>query len=147
MKDATPYPAINIMLTEWVEGVKRLLGKNIVGLYLSGSLAYGDFVPERSDIDLQAVVRSPLTPDELGLVEQLHKNIEQRCPQWADRIEWSYVPLELLRELRPPAKPRPWWGVVTVYAEAQAGNEWIINIYHMNLHVIVRVGLVVYEMI
>ena len=30
MKDATPYPAINIMLTEWVEGVKRLLGKNIV---------------------------------------------------------------------------------------------------------------------
>src|SRR5437899_6678348 len=108
MKDATPYPAINIMLTEWVEGVKRLLGKNIVVLYLSGSLAYGDFVAERSDIDLQAVVRSPLTPDELRLVEQLHKNIEQRCPQWADRIECSYVPLELLRELRPPAKPRPW---------------------------------------
>ena len=43
MKDVTPYPAINTMLSEWVEGLKPLLGKNIVGLYLSGSLAYGDF--------------------------------------------------------------------------------------------------------
>jgi len=147
MKDATPYPAINIMLTEWVEGVKRLLGKNIVGLYLSGSLAYGDFVPERSDIDLQAVVRSPLTPDELGLVEQLHKNIEQRCPQWADRIECSYVPLELLRELRPPAKPRPWWGFGTLYAEAPAGNEWIINHYLLSQHGIALEGLAFNELI
>jgi predicted nucleotidyltransferase len=76
MKDVTPYPAINTMLTEWVEGVRRLLGKNIVGLYLSGSLAYGDFVPERSDIDLQAVVRSPLTQEELRSVEELHREIE-----------------------------------------------------------------------
>src|SRR5438445_214242 len=52
MNDVTPYPAINTVLTEWAEGLKRLLGKKIVGLYLSGSLAYGDFVPDRSDIDL-----------------------------------------------------------------------------------------------
>ena len=63
MNDVTPYPAINTVLTEWVEGLKSLLGKNLVGLYLSGSLAYGDFVPERSDIDLEAVVRSPLRQD------------------------------------------------------------------------------------
>src|SRR5207302_3107407 len=64
MNDVTPYPAINTVLTEWAEGLKRLLGKKIVGLYLSGSLAYGDFVPDRSDIDLQAVVQNPLTQDE-----------------------------------------------------------------------------------
>lgn len=140
MKDATRYPAINTMLTEWVEGLKRLLGKNIVGLYLSGSLAYGDFVPERSDIDLQAVVRSPLTKHELRSVEQLHRDIEQRCPQWADRIECSYVPLELLRELRPPATPRPWWAYGTLYAEASAGNEWIINHYLLSKHGIALEG-------
>jgi len=129
MKDATPYPATNTMLAEWVEGLRRLLGKNIVGLYLSGSLACGDFVPERSDIDLQAVVRSPLTQDELRSVEQLHREIERRCPQWANRIECSYVPVQLMLELRPPATPRPWWGFGTLYAEAPAGNEWIINHY------------------
>src|SRR5882672_443660 len=110
MKDVTPYPAINTVLAEWTEGLKRLLGEKLVGLYLSGSLAYEDFVPERSDIDLQAVVRSPLTENELRSVEQLHRQIEVRSPQWADRIECSYVPLELIHELTPPATPRLWWG-------------------------------------
>jgi predicted nucleotidyltransferase len=129
MKEVTSYPAINTLLTEWVEGLKQLLGEKIVGLYLSGSLAYGDFVPDRSDIDLQAVVGSRLTENELRSVERLHKEVERRCPQWANRIECSYVPLELVRELSPPAKSRPWWGFGNLYAEAPAGNEWIINHY------------------
>jgi Domain of unknown function (DUF4111)/Nucleotidyltransferase domain len=140
MNDVTPYPAINSMLTEWAEGLKRLLGKKIVGLYLSGSLAYGDFAPERSDIDLQAVVRSPLTEDELRSVEELHRQMEGRRPQWADRIECSCVPLELMRELTPPATPRPWWGFGTLYAEAPAGNEWIINHYLLSKHGIALEG-------
>jgi hypothetical protein len=140
MKDATPYPAINTLLSELVEGVKRLLGGKLVGLYLSGSLAYGDFVPERSDIDLQAVVQSPLTEGELRSAEQLHKDIERRCPEWENRIECSYVPLELMRELTPPATPRPWWGFGTFYAEAPAGNEWIINHYLLSKHGITLVG-------
>jgi Domain of unknown function (DUF4111) len=140
MKDATPYPAINTVIREWAEGVKRLLGKKIVGLYLSGSLAYGDFVPERSDIDLQAVVLNPLTEDELRSVEQLHRSIEGRTPQWANRIECSYVPLELMREMTPPATPRPWWGFGTFYPEAPAGNEWIINHYLLSKHGIALAG-------
>jgi len=140
MKDVTPYPTINTMLTEWAEGLKRLLGKAIVGLYLSGSLAYGDFVPGRSDIDLQAVVRNPLTGDQLRSVEQLHKEIERRCPEWADRMECSYVSLELMRELTPPAKARPWWGFGTFYAEAPAGNEWIINHYLLSKYGIALEG-------
>jgi Aminoglycoside adenylyltransferase, C-terminal domain/Nucleotidyltransferase domain len=140
MNDVTPYPAINTVLTEWAKGLKRLLGNKIVGLYLSGSLAYGDFVPDRSDIDLQAVIRSLLTEDELRSVERLHKEIEQRCPEWANRIECSYVPLELMHELTPPATPRPWWGFGTLYAAAPAGNEWIINHYLLSNHGIALEG-------
>ncbi|SRR5579871_3145302 len=140
MKNVTPYPAINTVLCEWVEGIKRLLGKKIVGLYLSGSLAYGDFVPERSDIDLQAVVQNPLTKEELRSVEQLHRQIEARSPQWADRVECSYVPLELMGELMPPRTPRPWWGFGTFYAEAPAGNEWIINHYLLSKYGIALAG-------
>jgi len=129
MSDITPYPAINRVLTQWVNGLKGLLGKDIIGLYLSGSLAYGDFVPERSDIDLQAVVQNPMTQAELRSLEQLHRQIERNCPQWANRVECTYVPLALIRELLPPATPRPWWGFGTLYPEAPAGNEWIINHY------------------
>jgi hypothetical protein len=53
---------------------------------------------------------------------------------WAERIECSYVPLELIRELTPPATPRPWWGFGTSYAKAPAGNEWIINHYLLSKH-------------
>jgi hypothetical protein len=120
------------VLCEWADGVKRLLGKKTVGLYVSGSLAYGDFVLARSDIDLQAVVENPLEEDELRLVEQLHRQIERRSPQWANRIECSYVPLELIRELTPPRTPRPWWGFGTFYVEAPCGNEWIINHYFLS---------------
>jgi hypothetical protein len=140
MNDVTPYPAINIVLNGWAAGLKRLLDKKIVGLYLSGSLAYGDFVSERSDIDLQAVIRSPLTKDELRSIERLHIEIERRCPEWAGRIECSYVPIELLRELTPPAKSRSWWGFGTLYAEAPAGNEWIINHYLLSVHGIALEG-------
>jgi len=140
MNEVTPYPAINPVLTEWTEGLKCVLGKRIVGLYLCGSLAYGDFVPERSDIDLRAVVRSPLTENQLRSVEQLHREVERRCPEWAGRIECSYVPFELMRELTPPAKARQWWGFASFYPEALAGNEWIINHYLLSKHGIALEG-------
>jgi hypothetical protein len=135
------------MLTEWSEGLQHLLGEWIVGLYLSGSLAYGDFVPERSDIDLQAVVRRPLTGNELRSIEELHKQVEGRCPEWAGRIECSYVPLELMRALRPPPTPRPWWGFGTFYPAAPAGNEWIINHYLLSKYGIVLAGRAVKELV
>jgi hypothetical protein len=147
MKDVTPYPAINALLGDWVEGVRRLLGKKIVGLYLSGSLAYGDFVLERSDIDLQAVVQNPLAEGELKSVEELHRQMEKRHPEWADRIECSYVPLQLMRELTPPATPRPWWGFGTFHAEAPAGNEWIINHYLLSKHGVPLAGPAFNELI
>jgi len=140
MKDATPYPEINAVLSEWVDGLIRLLGQKVVGVYLSGSLAYGDFVPGRSDIDLQVVLQTPLTESEHRWIEQLHKEVERRHPEWAERIECSYVPLELMRELTPPAIPRPWWGFGTFYAEAPAGNEWIINHYLLSKHGITLAG-------
>jgi predicted nucleotidyltransferase len=60
IRKLTPYQDINSLLADWTEEAKNILGEKVVGLYLSGSLSYGDFVPERSDIDLQAVVRRPL---------------------------------------------------------------------------------------
>jgi Domain of unknown function (DUF4111) len=120
--------------------MKRLLGDRLVSLYLGGSLSYGDFVPERSDIDLQAVVRSPLTDDEIKSADHLHREIERRYPEWVNRIECSYTPLQLMSEIDPPATPRPWWGFGTMYAEAPAGNEWTINHYLLSKYGIAVCG-------
>lgn len=39
------------------DGIIQLLGDNLIGIYLHGSLAFGCFNPQRSDIDLLAVTR------------------------------------------------------------------------------------------
>jgi hypothetical protein len=43
-------------------------------------------------------------------------------------------------KVTPPATPRPWWGFGTFYAEAPAGNEWIINHYLLSKHGITLAG-------
>ena len=134
LRNLTAYGDINALLADWVRGMKHILGDKVIGLYLAGSLACGDFVIDRSDIDLQAVVANPLREDELHSIEQLHRRIDKRYPEWANRTECSYVPLDLMREANPPTTPRPWWGFDTMYPAASAGNEWTINHYLLAKH-------------
>lgn len=89
---------------------------------------------------MQAVVRNPLMKDELATIGGLHKEIEECFPAWARRVECSYVPLQLMSELNPPVTPRPWWGFGVLYAEAPAGNEWIINHYLLSKYGVALYG-------
>jgi len=43
------------------EEFKRILGENLTGMYVHGSLAFGCFQPERSDVDFLVAVKEPLT--------------------------------------------------------------------------------------
>src|SRR5262249_45593934 len=110
IRQLTPYREINELLSDFTSSAKEILRENLVGLYLSGSLTYGDFVPERSDIDLEVVVRQPLGESELNSIEQLHRDLNNRHAAWKNRLECSYVPIELMTEIMPPKTPRPWWG-------------------------------------
>lgn len=87
----TQFNDINNLLADWAKGVKKISDQNLIGLYLSGSLAYGDFLPKRSDIDLQAVLKRPLNAKELGSLNQLHEDLNERHPAWKNRMECSYV--------------------------------------------------------
>jgi len=52
-----------------------------------------------------------------------------------------------MHELTPPAKSRPWWGFGIWYAEAPAGNGWIINHYLLARYGIALEGPVFNELI
>ncbi|MCC6945321.1 MAG: DUF4111 domain-containing protein [Thermomicrobiales bacterium] len=136
----TPYREINALLSDITARLDGILGANLIGLYLTGSLAYDDFLPGRSDIDLQAVVRAPLTDVELDAIEQMHHLLDERHPAWRGRLECSYVPLDLMREVLPAGICRPWWGFDTLYREADAGHEWIINHYFLSRYGIALSG-------
>lgn len=66
----TNHPQINSLLTEFCEQTLNILGDEVIGIYLTGSLSYGDFEPKRSDIDLLIVIKKKLSDKK---TEQIHK--------------------------------------------------------------------------
>ena len=125
----TPYQDINEVLLNICEGVNSILEKNLIGLYLFGSLSYGDFNPDSSDIDLVVIVDKQLDDKHLAQIKLLHKNIGEQFQKWRERVECSYTPLEMLNNTLPPKDPRPYFGGGIFYDAAPYGNEWIINNY------------------
>lgn len=143
----TPYQDVNRILLTISNGIKDILGKNLIGLYLFGSLTYGDFNPESSDIDLVVIVKKHLNHHELDLIKQLHKRVGEHNQKWNDRLECSYTPIDMLKSILPPKDPRPYYGGGIFYDEAPYGNEWLINLYLLYIHGIPLVGVGFKELI
>ncbi|MEU4237255.1 aminoglycoside adenylyltransferase domain-containing protein [Actinoplanes sp. NPDC026619] len=76
---------------------RLVLPDALAGLYVHGSLIAGDFDPDRSDLDVLAVLTAD--PDErlLGVLAGLHAGLGRRHPAWAGRIEVEYVSIDAVR--------------------------------------------------
>ena len=69
-----------------------VLGNQLVGMYLYGSLSSGDFDPESSDIDFLVVTTSTLSDKAIADLEAMHHRIWKSGLKWASRLEGSYIP-------------------------------------------------------
>jgi hypothetical protein len=94
----TPHPEINTLLQELRAGAQTILGDQWVGMYLSGSLAAGDFDPRRSDIDFVVVTEDELVMEMVQALERMHTQMAASDSQWAKRLEGTYIPLQALRK-------------------------------------------------
>ena len=74
------------------------------------------------------------------MIKKLHKDTGKCFQKWRDRLECSYTPIEMLKNILPPTEPRPYFGGGFFYAEAPYGNEWIINNYLLYEHGIAVIG-------
>jgi Domain of unknown function (DUF4111)/Nucleotidyltransferase domain len=97
--------AVEALIETLVPEITRVLGADLVGLYLYGSAVSGGFEPGVSDVDLVAVTARP--PERLDLAELagVHDALEQRSPEWTDRVEVVYVGRGALRFFRTTAEP------------------------------------------
>lgn len=134
MLEATPFDALNHVLTFLVAGAESALGHNFVGAYLQGSFAIGDF-SEFSDCDFMIVVREDLSALELDALQALHKDIQKLPhPYWPMNIEGSYAPQEILRRWSTeprdaPGEPRDatWGDPGMDGAPARCYPFWYLN--------------------
>ncbi|MGH2537958.1 MAG: aminoglycoside adenylyltransferase domain-containing protein [Candidatus Promineifilaceae bacterium] len=86
-------------------GARAILGGRFVGLYLYGSLASGGFEPGRSDVDFLVVSDGPLPAELTPALQALHSRLGADHPDWAARLEGSYIPRPALRR-HDPAQAR-----------------------------------------
>jgi hypothetical protein len=84
-------------LAQLIDTIAGHFGPRLIGLYLFGSLSNGDFAPGRSDLDLIAVLGTPVAegPD-LDALRVLHEHFEDERPGWRGRIEVLYLTRDVL---------------------------------------------------
>ena len=114
----------------------RVLGNELVGMYLYGSLASGDFDLETSDIDFLVVTTSTLSNKTIAELEAMHYQIWKSGLKWAAKLEGSYIPKRDIRRQDPRSAPCPTVNEGNFYLD-QRGSDWVIQ-----RHVIREQGVV-----
>lgn len=87
--------AVHTTMQALAEGLHKILGDRLIGVYLGGSVAMGDFSERSSDLDFLAVTRGPLSQEDALAVDLLHRELRERHT-YAARLEGDYAPVELL---------------------------------------------------
>ena len=103
----TPYQDVNAFLELFHVEIRAILGDQLSGLYLGGSLALGDFNPQRSDIDFAVVTRDELPPDTVAALAHMHSRLWATGGKWARKLDGSYVPQPVIRRWTPDHPPCP----------------------------------------
>jgi predicted nucleotidyltransferase len=102
----TPYSELNHVLSELISRMQVILASELVGAYLQGSFAVGDF-DEHSDVDFIVAIEAELQPQHVEALQGMHEQVYQLASEWARHLEGSYFPLEILRQ--PPMRSSKLW--------------------------------------
>ncbi len=139
MSDPTSYPEVNTVLQRLLAATQTTLGEQFVALYLYGSLASGDFDPERSDLDFAVVTEANLPTATVAALEDLHTRLWASGLKWAAKLEGAYVPRATLRRHAPTAAPCPTLNEGQFYL-AQLGSDWVIQRHILREHGVMVAG-------
>jgi hypothetical protein len=135
----TPYSDINAFLQSLLSNVRTILRQRLVGLYLGGSLASGDFDPQNSDIDFVVVTTDELPDEVVSALEQMHARMKDSSLKWAAKLEGSYITQEALRQYHPNDGPFPCVNEGAFYL-ARHESHWIIQRYILREQGVVLAG-------
>ena len=100
----TPFADLNQLLVTFVEGVGEVLREMFCGAYLQGSFAVGD-ADVHSDVDFIVVTEADVAPKQQAELQALHQRLYALPTPWAQHLEGSYVPRDVLRRPDPTRRP------------------------------------------
>lgn len=138
----TPYSDVNAVLHALLSSIQTILGSQFRALYLSGSLARGDFAADRSDIDIVVVTETELSDDFLSALRAMHARFNAGGSPWATEVEAAYIPLGALRRYDPAdaCHPHIERGAGETLERDDLNSGWILQRSILREHGVVVAG-------
>lgn len=96
----TRYPEVNAVLRDLLKDIQDVLDSHLVGMYLEGSLANGDF-DEDSDIDFVVVTDEDVSEGVFAKLYAMHERINLLDTRRSINLEGSYISTHALRRFDP----------------------------------------------
>jgi predicted nucleotidyltransferase len=90
-------PGLSSFLSLAVRSWRSALGRNLTGVYVSGSISTGAFNPRTSDLDVVATTRVVTDSAANERIHEVHRALHGWSPdRWADRLEVMFIPASAL---------------------------------------------------
>lgn len=93
-------PEVDSILAALIPAVQEALPDNLIGVYLRGSLATGDFI-ETSDVDFLVATERPVSDAEAEALIAIHERLAALPNPYADKLEGAYIDRAALRRFEP----------------------------------------------
>jgi hypothetical protein len=141
LRTYVPSPQADAVLRALVPGVQACLGDQLVGMYLFGSLAVGDFDPANSDIDFVAVTVQDVTGEQMRCLQEFHARLVASGLPLADQVEGAYIPRAALRVYDPQTAYHPHIDRGEASPSVKHFEmDWVVQRFSLRQHGIVLLG-------
>jgi len=123
-----PYPELRDVLEQFVDAIVAELGKNLVGIYLVGSIASGDFDLD-SDVDFLVVTNTELTEADMQPLQEIQIKIHDIDCYPAKHLEGSYISISDLNDWNTVGKKELYYfdNGSTTYERSTHDNQWHVR--------------------
>jgi predicted nucleotidyltransferase len=123
-----PYPELRQVLTTFVNEVAAELRENLVGIYLVGSLASGDFDLD-SDVDFLVVTNTELSEANRKSLQAIQAKIYAIDCYPAKHLEGSYISIGDLNDWDSVGEKKLYYfdNGSTTYEESTHDNQWHVR--------------------
>lgn len=123
-----PYPELREVLNVFANEIAAELKENLIGLYLVGSIASGDFDLD-SDVDFLVVTNTELTEADMKPLQDIQIKIHDIDCYPAKHLEGSYISISDLNNWSVVGKKKLYYfdNGSTTYEQTTHDNQWHIR--------------------